>query len=178
MRAIGHYLYQLSLALWVGGSALYTFVLTPALFGAYPRNTAGDVVGTMMSPYFGFQFAAAAVAAVALAVLWRAWPGRRRALCLTLVVAALASQGFVQWRLYPQILAVKARVASFESSPAAPERVRFRKLHGASMALNLFFLADGMLLLALSCRPGGGAPGLLRGEVPKQEGSSSNKELA
>lgn len=153
MRAIGNFVHLLALALWVGGGALYTFVLTPVIFSAYPRNTAGDIVGTMMPHYFTFQFAAAATVALVSIALWRAWPGRRRSLCLALVLGALAVQAFVQWRLYPQILEVKSRVASFESAPDAPERRRFRTLHGASMALNLLLLADGTLLLALARRP-------------------------
>lgn len=153
MRAIASFCYLLALALWVGGGALYTFVLTPVIFAAYPRDTAGEIVGTMMPHYFHFQFAAAAVAALGIIVLRRTWPGRRRTLCLVLVLGALAVQCFVQWRLYPQILAVKSRVASFESAPDAPERKRFRTLHGVSMLLNLLILADGTLLLALAPRP-------------------------
>jgi uncharacterized membrane protein len=153
VRGIGSFFYTLALALWVGGGALYTFVLTPAIFAAYPRDTAGGIVGTMMPHYFRFQLAAAALAALVLIALWRAWPGRHRALCLVLLLAALAVQSFVQWRLYPQILAVKSRVASFESAPEAPERRRFRALHGTSMLLNLLLLADGTLLLALARRP-------------------------
>jgi len=156
MRAVGMYVNLLVLALWVGGGALYTFVLTPAIFAAYPRNTAGEIVGTLMPHYFRVQFAAAAVVALLLIALWRAWPGRRRALCLALVLGALAVQGFVQWRLYPQILEVKSRVASFESAPDAPERRRFRRLHGVSMVLNLLVLADGTVLLALMRPPTGG----------------------
>jgi len=150
MRAIGSFFYTLALALWVGGGALYTFVLTPAIFAAYPRNTAGEIVGTMMPHYFRFQSTAAAVAALVVLALWRSWPGRRRAVCLALVFGAIAVQSFVQWRLYPQILEVKSRVASFESAPDAPERRRFRSLHGVSMLLNLLILADGMVLLALA----------------------------
>lgn len=149
VRSGAGFLYAFALALWVGGGVLYTFVLTPAIFDAYPRNTAGEVVGTMMPHFFGFQFLAAAVAALALIVLWRAWPGRGRALCLALIVGALVVHAFVQWRLYPEILAVKSRVASFESAPDAPERRRFRTLHGVSMLLNLLVLADGAVLLAL-----------------------------
>jgi len=89
MRSIGSFFYSLALAFWVGGGALYTFVLTPAIFAAYPRNTAGEIVGTMMPHYFRFQFAAAAAAALVMIALWRAWPGRRRALCLALVLARL-----------------------------------------------------------------------------------------
>jgi hypothetical protein len=157
MRAIGSFIHLLALALWVGGGALYTFVLTPALFAAYPRNTAGEIVGVMMPHYFRFQLAAAAAVALLTIGLWRAWPARRRWLCLSLVLCALAVQSFVQWRLYPQILEIKARVASFESSPDAPERRRFRALHGVSMALNLLMLADGTLLLALARRRDAGS---------------------
>jgi hypothetical protein len=59
--------------------------------------------------------------------------------------------------LFPQILAVKSRVASFESAPDAPERVRFRALHGASMLLNLLVLADGAVLLAFARKAPGGS---------------------
>ena len=155
MRAAITMIYSFALALWVGGGVLYTFVMTPAIFAAYSRNTAGEIVGTMMPHYFRFQFAAAAVAALVMVALWRAWPGRSRLLCLGLVLGALAAQSFVQWRLYPQILEVKSRVASFETAPESPERRRFRTLHGVSMLLNLLILADGTLLLALARRPAG-----------------------
>jgi uncharacterized membrane protein len=149
MRAVVTLIYHLALALWVGGGVLYTFVLTPAIFAAYPRNTAGEIVGTMMPHYFRSQLAAMAVAALVLVALRRIWPARRRALCLALIIGALAVQTYVQVHLYPQILAVKSRVASFESDPDSPERRRFRSLHGVSMLLNLLVMADGALLLAL-----------------------------
>jgi uncharacterized membrane protein len=149
MRAVMMLVYNFTLALWVGGGVLYTFVLTPAIFAAYPRNTAGEIVGTMMPHYFRFHFAAVVVAALVLIALWRVWPSRRRAACLALVIGALAAQTYVQLHLYPQILAVKSRVESFESNPDSPERKRFRSLHGVSMLLNLLVLMDGALLLAL-----------------------------
>jgi uncharacterized membrane protein len=152
MLSFGRFVHVVALALWVGGGALYTFVLTPTIFAAYPRNTAGEIVGTMMPQYFRSQLAAIAVAALLTWLLRRTWPGTRRALCLGLVLGALAVQSFVLLRLYPQILEVKSRVASFESAPDAPERTRFRSLHGASMLLNLLLIADGTLLLGLSVR--------------------------
>jgi uncharacterized membrane protein len=159
MRAVVTLVYDLALALWVGGGVLYTFVLTPAIFAAYPRNTAGDIVGTMMPGYFRFQIVAIAVAALVLAAFRSVWPGKRRVLCLALVTGALVAQAFVQWRLYPRILEVKSRVASFESEPEAPERRRFRSLHGASMLLNLLVLMDGTLLFALVPARGAGRAG-------------------
>jgi uncharacterized membrane protein len=159
MRAVITLIYHLALALWVGGGVLYTFVLTPAIFAAYSRNTAGEIVGTMMPHYFRVQFAAVVVVALVLVALWRTWPARRRALCLALVIGALAAQTYVQVHLYPQILAVKSRVASFEADPDSPERKRFRSLHGVSMLLNLLLLVDGALLLALVPARDAQAPG-------------------
>jgi uncharacterized membrane protein len=149
MRSLGGYLYLLALAVWVGGGALYTFVLTPAVFGAYPRNTAGDVVGAMMPHYFLAILAATGLTAILLAALRRTLAVRLPAVCLALALAALVVQAYVQWSLYPRILEVKALVASFETEPDAPARRRFRALHGTSMLLNLLVLADGAVLLAL-----------------------------
>ena len=149
MQSLGGSLYLLALAVWVGGGALYTFVLTPALFGAYPRNTAGDVVGTMMPHYFAVLLAATALAAALLALLRRTLALRLPAVCLALALAAVGVQAYVQWGLYPRILAVKAQVASFEADPDAPARRQFRALHGTSMLLNLLTLVDGAVLLAL-----------------------------
>jgi hypothetical protein len=149
MRSLGGYLYLLALAVWVGGGALYTFVLTPAIFGHYPRNTAGDVVGTMMPFYFAALLGATALAAVLLAALRRSLGVRWPAVCLVLALAALGVQAYVQWGLYPKILAVKAQVASFEAEPDAPARRSFRALHGTSMLLNLITIVDGAVLLAL-----------------------------
>jgi hypothetical protein len=150
MRAVGSGIYLLALALGVGGGVLYTFVLTPAIFAAYPRDTAGQIVGTMMPHYFRFQLAATAGATLVAFAIRSAWPGRRRAFVLALLLGALAVQSFVQWHLYPRILEVKSRVASFEAAPDAPERRQFRALHGTSMLLNLIWIADGVLLLVLT----------------------------
>lgn len=149
MRSLGGYLYLLALAVLVGGGALYTFVLTPAIFGHYPRNTAGDVVGTMMPFYFAAMLGGATLATVLLAALRRSLAVRWPAVCLALALAALGIQAYVQWGLYPKILAVKGQVASFEADPDAPARRAFRTLHGTSMLLNLITILDGAVLLAL-----------------------------
>ena len=153
MRAIGSFSTARAGPLG-GGRRPVHLVLTPVIFAAYSRNTAGEIVGTMMPHYFTFQFAAAATVALVTIALWRAWPGRRRTLCLVLVLGALAVQSFVQWRLYPRILEVKARVEDVRvPARMPPAQALQQRLHGASMALNLLLLADGTLLLALARRP-------------------------
>lgn len=163
MRRLATVCYALALAVWAGGGAIYTFVLTPAIFAGYPRDAAGGIVGTMMPHYFATLLAATAIATAAFAALWRAWPPRLRALGLALLLASLASQAYVRWGLYPEILAVKAQVASFETDPDAPARRRFRSLHGTSMLLNVLAIAEGAALLALFALPARGpAAGAVR----------------
>ena len=149
MQRILSRLCLLALAGWVGGGLLYTFVLTPAVFHAYGRDRAGEVVGGMMPHYFGFTFAAVAAAALLLLLLRSPGAPRLRAACLGLAFSALLVQGYLAFRLYPQIVEVKATVASFEADPDSPPRRRFRALHGTSMALNLLVLAEGAALLLL-----------------------------
>jgi len=59
-------LYHLALAFWVGGVALFTFVLTPILFKTQPRDLAGKIVGVLFPGYFRWGFACGAVALVCL----------------------------------------------------------------------------------------------------------------
>jgi hypothetical protein len=103
----------------------------------------------MMPRYFAVLLGATALAALVLALLRRALAVRWPALCLALAIAAVCVQAYVQWGLYPRILAVKAQVKTFEADPDAPARRQFRALHGTSMLLNLLTLADGAVLLAL-----------------------------
>jgi cytochrome bd-type quinol oxidase subunit 2 len=150
MRGALARVYLLLLALWVGGGFLYTFVVTPVLFAGYPRDTASGIVGQLMPHYFRFTLLAVAAAAAALFALRRSLGGRARAVSLALVCAALLMQATVSYGLYPRILAAKAQVKTFEADAGSPARVRFRTLHGASMALNLLTLADGAALLLLA----------------------------
>ncbi|MDD3815748.1 MAG: DUF4149 domain-containing protein, partial [Desulfocapsaceae bacterium] len=45
-------IYHLAVSCWLGGSALFTFVLTPTLFKSYPRDMAGSIVGALFPGYF------------------------------------------------------------------------------------------------------------------------------
>jgi len=156
MSAVADAVYRLALSLWVGGAALFTFVLTPILFRHLGRDEAGRIVGFLFPAYFTWNLALSALALGALLVLargvWRAphW------VALVLLVGAVAVNGYVQFRLHPQARAVKAEIHSFETVPEDhPLRRRFARLHGVSAALNLLVLADGVALLLL-------APGLWR----------------
>jgi MFS family permease len=144
-------LYRLTLSLWVGGMAIFTFLVTPILFRSLGRDEAGRIVGLYFPAYFTYNLVLAAAALAAFFLLsrrgWRAphW------VCAFLLALAVASAGFLRFGYYPRAQAVKARIASFETVPASdPLRQEFSRLHGASMGLNLFLLADGALLLLLA----------------------------
>ena len=54
--------YNLAIGCWLGGAALFTFLLTPALFASYSRDLAGNIVGVLFPGYFRWGLACGAVA--------------------------------------------------------------------------------------------------------------------
>jgi hypothetical protein len=141
-------LYQLVLALWVGGIAIFTFLVTPIIFKSYGRDTAGGIVGKLLPPYFWYNLILAALALIVffLVAADRSETGPR--LSLVLLSAALIINVFIVVKLHPEAVKVKQEVTSFErESPDSTARKKFARLHGVSAALNLFLLVDGLILL-------------------------------
>jgi len=140
--------YNLVLALWVGGIAIFSFLVAPIIFKSYGLDTAGGIVGKLLLPYFWYNLILAVLALLVFFLVAgeRAKPAYR--LSLVLLTAALVINLFIVFRLYPEAIRAKQEVTSFESeSPDSPARKRFAKLHGASAALNLVLLVDGIVLL-------------------------------
>jgi len=152
MSRHGGFLYQLSLALWVGGISIFTFLVTPAIFGSFDRDTASKVVDALFRGYFYYVLALSvtALAAFALSGGMRAFAGR---LQLALLAAAVVLNLYVSFGLYPMIREVKSEVKSFVTEPAdSAPRKRFGRLHAISAVINLAVLADGAVLLLLNGR--------------------------
>lgn len=139
-------LYRLAVAGWLGGAALFTFVLTPTLFRALNRDQAGAIVGHLFPGYFRWGLACGAVALATLA--WARIDRKRLAFSLLVVMLAItAGQAFV---IEPRAAALKREIPSFETTPADhPLRAEFRKLHGLSAAGNLAVIGGGVGLLLL-----------------------------
>ena len=141
-------LYTLILALWVGGMALFTFIVTPAIFRSFARDLAGRIVGELLPGYFLYNLilAAAAMALFFLSAAVRTAFASR--LSLVLLSAALIINVFIVFKLHPEAVKVKQEVTSFErESPGSPARKKFARLHGVSAALNLALLVEGIILL-------------------------------
>jgi len=139
-------LYRLSLAFWVGGVALFTFVLTPILFKTQPRDLAGKIVGVLFPGYFRWGLACGSIAVVCL-LLQR---GRNFVPALVLLVLMLAATFFQALVIEPKAAALKQQIGSFETTPKAdPLRREFARLHGISAVCNLAVFVGGVVLVVL-----------------------------
>jgi hypothetical protein len=140
------FFYRLAVAFWLGGSALFTFVLTPIVFKSYNRDLAGGIVGILFPGYFRWGLICGFVALVCLAIS----RGRQSLVPGVIIVAMLlvtATQAFV---IEPKAAELKKSIPSFETTPADhPQRIAFRKLHGISAVSNLAVIGGGIVLVAL-----------------------------
>lgn len=142
-------LFRLALAFWVGGAALFTFVLTPILFRTQPGDLAAQIVGVLFPGYFWWGLATGSVALVCLLML----RGRFFLSTLTLLVLMLGLTSYQAFSIEPRAAALKQGIVSFAStSKDDPLRREFSRLHGISMACNLVVLLSGIALIVL---PGG-----------------------
>jgi hypothetical protein len=139
-------LYRLALAFWVGGVALFTFVLTPILFKTQPRDLAGKIVGVLFPGYFRWGLACGAIALVCL-LLQR---GRHFLPALALLVLMLAATSYQALVIEPKAAALKEQIGSFETtSKEDPLRKEFSRLHAVSAVCNIVVFAGGVVLVVL-----------------------------
>ena len=151
MKPYAAILYSLILSLWIGGIAIFTFIVTPAIFRSYGRDMAGEIVGKLFPGYFTCNLMLTALALVLLFLLGADRAAKAFQLSLALLTIALLANAYVSFKLHPDTVRIKQQVASFErESPDSPARKEFRRLHGISAVVNLFILADGVVLLVLS----------------------------
>jgi len=143
-------LYNLMLALWVGGIFIFTFLVTPVIFRSFGRDTASAIVDKLFPFYFPYLLAVAVLAFVFFLIFGLKKQAMPK-LTLALIVIGILTGLYVNVRLFPEVKKVKQEISSFETVPPdSPARRQFSKLHGISMALNLALLADGAVLIVIS----------------------------
>lgn len=151
MRTFWFSLYSMVLALWVGGIAIFTFVVTPVIFKSYSRDMAGDIVGKLFPAYFSYNLIITALALILFLLFAGDRSNMPHRLSIFLLAAALVISVFIMFKLHPEAVMAKQKISSFDrTSPDTPERKKFAKLHGLSAVLNLVLLADGVTLLIAS----------------------------
>jgi hypothetical protein len=150
MSAAVQFLYNLVLALWVGGISLFTFIITPVIFRSFGRDMAGEVVGKLFPGYFLYTLL---LSVLALILFLASRPSLRKAAytwSMLLIASAIMINIFVSFKLHPEIKKIKEEIRSFEAAQDSPLRKSFGQLHGVSATLNLILLADGIVLLGIS----------------------------
>lgn len=139
-------IYRLAVAFWVGGNALFTFVLTPLLFKTEARDTAARIVGTFFPGYFRWGLSCGLVALVCR-LLAR---GRGIDLAAAILMAMLAVTAVQAYYVEPRAAALKREIGSFETtSKEHPLRREFSRLHAVSAVCNLVVLGGGVFLVVL-----------------------------
>ncbi|MCL7487890.1 MAG: DUF4149 domain-containing protein [Desulfobulbaceae bacterium] len=155
-------IFRLAVSFWVGGSALFTFVLTPILFQTQPRDLAAGIVGVLFPGYFWWGLATGSVALACLTIV----RGRFFLPTLVLLVLMLGLTSYQAFSLEPRAAALKERIVSFETTGKDdPLRREFSRLHTISMACNLAVLLGGIMVIIL---PGG----FCHAGEPKRTGST------
>ena len=148
---IGQILYSFILALWVGGIFIFTFLVTPIIFQSYGRDTAGEIVGKLFPYYFPYNLFISIIALIVFVLFLMARGRLESKITMIFLIAAVLTNLFVTFKLYPDIKRIKQQITTFETeSVDSPMRNKFRKLHRASMILNIMLLIDGTVLLFLN----------------------------
>ncbi len=142
-------IFRLAVAFWVGGAALFTFVLTPILFKTQPRDLAAKIVGVLFPGYFWWGLVTGTVALVCLLIL----RGKLFLPTLVLLILMLGLTSYQAFFIEPQAAVLKQQIGSFETtSKEDPLRREFSKLHGISMSCNLSVLVSGIVIIILPGR--------------------------
>lgn len=139
-------IYRFAITFWVGGVAIFTFILTPILFKTLSRDLAGRIVGVLFPGYFRWGLACGGVALAAL-LLAR---GKNFVVTLCLIILMLVVTSFQAFYIEPKSAEIKKEIASFETTPKEdPKRKEFARLHGVSAACNLLVFGGGVVLVIL-----------------------------
>lgn len=139
-------IYRLAVTFWVGGVAIFTFVLTPIIFKANDRDTAGRIVGTLFPSYFRWGLACGAVALVSLLIL----RGKSSVTAIAILLVMLSLTAFQGFFIEPRVAALKKEIPSFVTTPKDhPLRMEFSRLHGISAVCNLTVFVGGVVLVVL-----------------------------
>jgi hypothetical protein len=139
-------IYRLAVSLWLGGAALFTFVLTPLLFRNESRDTAARIVGLFFPGYFRWGVACGIVALICRFIL----SGKGMVPAAVIIAVMLVLSSVQAFYIEPRAAELKRQIVSFETtSKDHPLRRQFSKLHGISAVCNLSVIAGGVVLVVL-----------------------------
>jgi hypothetical protein len=152
LTVILRFIYLLSIALWIGGMAFFSFMAAPSIFHVLAREEAGRVVADIFPKYYWQGIICGVIALLTSVVLgvrerWNMLLIVRTIMIVAMLIGVLYSVAILQ----PKIQTVKAQVTSFESlAPTDPLRLEFGRLHGRSFSVNAAVLLLGVVVVFIT----------------------------
>jgi uncharacterized membrane protein len=152
MNVVLRFIYLLSIALWLGGMAFFSFLAAPSIFNILPREEAGKVVSDIFPKYYWQGLICGAIALMTSIALgtrdrWNTLLIARTIIIGVMVLGILYAVVILQ----PKVQAVKAQITSLESlAPTDPLRLEFGRLHGRSFSVNAAVLLLGVIVVFIT----------------------------
>jgi len=148
-----HFAFLFALALWVGGGAVLSFVVAPAVFDrAGSRRLAGEIVGQILRRFDAYVLAAGPLALllVVLEMAGTVGGGRTLTLKLALVLGMVGLALYSRFALTPEIRRLRDALGDqLDQIPKEdPRRRAFGRLHGFSVLCLLGEIVFGALAMA------------------------------
>src|SRR5260370_22027301 len=141
---IAHALYQLGLALWIGGAIALGALVAPAVFGALPRARAGGIFAPILRRFARLRVAALVMTVVGAAMRYLIaerhatgiWIGIRWACIAILAIDLVYELGSLE----PAMSKLRPQLTADDT----PERREFQRLHKRSeMLMNVTLVEAG-----------------------------------
>src|SRR5208282_5236251 len=109
---MGFTLYNLLLALWVGGMTIFTFMVTPIIFKAFSRDMASAIVDKLFPFYFPYNLILSLLT-LSFFLLSGFQKDAGNEISLVLIIIAIVINIFITFKLFPDIKRVKQGIVSF-----------------------------------------------------------------
>ena len=147
---IVHALYQLGLALWIGGAIALGALVAPALFGALPRPQAGGLFAPILRRFARLRVAALVMTIAGAALQYvlaerhapRLWIGIRWACIAILAIDLVYELGSLEPAM--------SRLRPLLTPDDTPERRQFQRLHKRSEMLMKVTLVAAVIAVVIS----------------------------
>ena len=148
MLELLNFIHLLSIVVWLGMLIFFTFLAAPSIFKVLPKETAGDVVGSIFPKYWitGYVTSVLATATlIATASLQAAWPGWR----LPVLIAMTAISFYSGLVIGVKARGIKAKIRADSDDKEALRR-DFKRVHAVSAILNITVIILGIILVFLT----------------------------
>ncbi len=149
MFGVARAIFWLALVVWLGEVVCFSFVVAPAAFATLPQESAGLLVGAVLSRYYIVGAFAGLIALVA-ALMLRTGAGAAMAWSLVsaMLVLMLAATLYAGWVVYPRAQVLRPRLHEAVVEPGT--RLEFDRLHLRAVRLNAAVLLLGIVTVCVA----------------------------